>query len=69
MRMCELLDVAQRELAIRRAVYARKVAEGRMAGTTAEYQIRAMGEIADVLAYLSTEHDTSEALLHPEALQ
>ena len=67
--MFALLDAAERELAIRKAVYARKVAEGRMRPETADHQIVTQQMTADVLRELARTNETVEGFLHPEALQ
>lgn len=69
MRMPMLHDVARREVAIRKAVYERKVAEGRMSEENKQFQIQAMEEITGLLEALSHKFVTEgEALNHIQAL-
>ena len=50
----KMIATVAREVGMRRSVYARRVAAGKMSETTAERQIE---EMADVLAYLQSRRN------------
>jgi hypothetical protein len=45
----ELIKCAERELAMRKRVYPRRVADGKMPAAVAEHETKAMGQIVEIL--------------------
>lgn len=60
--LADMLDAASRELAMRRSVYPRRVAEGKMSVANAQHETECMEGIVDRLEMLKMLSEVSEEM-------